>query len=318
VRRATGREKVSGVTSTPSALRPLAPSDAHRWLALVEACDIADLGAPDYTIEDVEDDLARPTWRGWAIEGPDGDLRAYCWVERRAGRSHVEGDVRVHPDDDPAIGTELLGFVRARAAELAPDLPLHVYTSATALRDHDRLESAGGKVAHHYWRMAIDLGEEPPAVPAPAPGVVVEVARDDETHLRQIHHVIDTAFLDHVGFTATPFEEWVERHRSAAGADLGLWWLARVGGEPAGALVGRSWPDTGWVQGLGTLRDFRGHGLARLLLLTSFREFHRRGYRKVSLGVDATNPTGAVRLYRSVGMDVVQEAVEYELPPLPR
>jgi ribosomal protein S18 acetylase RimI-like enzyme len=126
---------------------------------------------------------------------------------------------------------------------------------------------------------------------------------------------MDTAFLDHFGSAATEFEEWQHRQRTSPGADLGLWWLARADGVPAAVLIGRAWPDTGWVQGLGTLREFRGRGVGRLLLQTAFAEFHRRGERKVSLGVDASNPTGAVALYESVGMQVAYEAVLYELPP---
>ena len=47
---------------------------------------------------------------------------------------------------------------------------------------------------------------------------------------------------------------------------------------------------------------FRRRGLARALLLTSFTEFLGRGYDQVGLAVDATNPTGAVGLYESLGM----------------
>jgi ribosomal protein S18 acetylase RimI-like enzyme len=49
-------------------------------------------------------------------------------------------------------------------------------------------------------------------------------------------------------------------------------------------------------------------------MLTSFAEFHRRGARKVLLGVDADNPTGAVALYESLGMVAVLEGLRYELP----
>jgi hypothetical protein len=54
------------------------------------------------------------------------------------------------------------------------------------------------------------------------------------------------------------------------------------------------------------------------LLLTSFREFHRRGFRKVVLGVDSANPTGALGLYESAGMKAEHEGLRYELPPLAR
>ena len=63
---------------------------------------------------------------------------------------------------------------------------------------------------------------------------------------------------------------------------------------------------------LGVRRPWRGRGVGRALLLHTFGEFHRRGVDRVSLGVDAENPTGATRLYESVGMNTVLEQSVYE------
>jgi ribosomal protein S18 acetylase RimI-like enzyme len=51
-------------------------------------------------------------------------------------------------------------------------------------------------------------------------------------------------------------------------------------------------------------------GLA--LLYHSFGEFFKLGSRVISLGVDASNPTGATRLYQKAGMHVASEFVSYE------
>jgi ribosomal protein S18 acetylase RimI-like enzyme len=48
------------------------------------------------------------------------------------------------------------------------------------------------------------------------------------------------------------------------------------------------------------------------LLLHSFRSLRRLGCTAVGLSVQADNPTGAVRLYESVGMRRVSERVIYE------
>ncbi len=52
-----------------------------------------------------------------------------------------------------------------------------------------------------------------------------------------------------------------------------------------------------------------------VLLRTAFAELHAHGYRRIALGVDAANPTGAVALYESVGRRADQEWRVYELPP---
>ena len=59
-------------------------------------------------------------------------------------------------------------------------------------------------------------------------------------------------------------------------------------------------------------KPWRGRGIGRALLLHAFGEFHRRGDVHVGLGVDAENPTGATRLYESVGMRVTKEDVIFE------
>ena len=58
----------------------------------------------------------------------------------------------------------------------------------------------------------------------------------------------------------------------------------------------------GWVGTLGVRRPWRKRGIGLALLRHSFNEFYRRGKRKVGLGVDAQNLTGALRLYESAGM----------------
>ncbi|HET6815873.1 MAG TPA: GNAT family N-acetyltransferase [Mycobacteriales bacterium] len=296
-------------------MRPLTPADAASVLALTVACDEAAIGVADYTIEDVEDDFARSSRQAWGLDGSGGRLRSMCALERRPGETWLSAEVLACPDEPVETGACALAFVRERALEMAPAAAVHVLTYAAADRDRSWLSAAGGQVVRHYWRMSVTFTDAP-AKPLLPHGVTLACPGDDVEALRALHHVIDTAFLDHYGFGATVFEEWLDRHSTAPGADRDLWWLVRVDGVPASGLVARDWPDTGWVQGVGTLRAFRGRGLARMLLQTAFAEFARRGQLTVSLGVDADNPTGAVALYESVGMRVQHEALRYELPPL--
>jgi ribosomal protein S18 acetylase RimI-like enzyme len=57
-----------------------------------------------------------------------------------------------------------------------------------------------------------------------------------------------------------------------------------------------------YVDEVSVRRRWRGRGLARALLLELFTELRRRGVLRVHLHVDSANPTGAMRLYGSVGM----------------
>ena len=70
--------------------------------------------------------------------------------------------------------------------------------------------------------------------------------------------------------------------------------------------------DEGWVKYLAVRRDSRGRGLGGLLLRAAFHTYAAKGRKAAGLGVDMTNPTGAYRLYESVGMYPVYEADIYE------
>jgi mycothiol synthase len=68
----------------------------------------------------------------------------------------------------------------------------------------------------------------------------------------------------------------------------------------------------GWIGSVGVLRAWRRRGLGRLLLLHGLAELYRRGERRIGLGVDASNPTGATRPYESVGMRVAWQVDSFE------
>jgi mycothiol synthase len=302
---------------TEPGLRDVTPEDAKDVLDLVVLCDIAEIGEPEYTIDDAEEDIARATHRGWVARDSDGVLQGYCWVEKRSNNTVVIADALIRPGGDPALAQRLLDQVRSAASEIHPDLALHMFAVPTNRMKTRLLEAAGATVVRHFWRMTIDLPESPaPVVPALSPGVELRVADRGEADLRAVHQVINTAFLDHFGSQSSSYEDWAPTHTLGAFGDFTLWWLVTVDGEPAAAqLAGWYQDEGGHIADLGTLPAYRGRGLGRLLLLTAFAEFHRRGERRVNLGVDASNPTGAVPLYESVGMRKRHETAIYEFAP---
>jgi len=159
-------------------------------------------------------------------------------------------------------------------------------------------------------------------VPVPAEGVSLRPPRDDEDDLRTIFQITDTSFAEHFGHTdERTYEKWIKAWRARPGFDLTLWWVAELQGQPVAVLLGQTLSvegggTNGHVGTLGTLKEARGKGIGTLLLRTSFAEFHRRGLRRVTLGVDSENGTGAVKLYESVGMHAAAVWPLYELPPL--
>jgi ribosomal protein S18 acetylase RimI-like enzyme len=91
-----------------------------------------------------------------------------------------------------------------------------------------------------------------------------------------------------------------------------LWVIAWDGNEIAGFSLNRFRMGIGWVGTLGVRRPWRKKGLGLALLRHSFGEFYKRGMKTIGLGVDASNPTGATRLYQGAGMYIASEFITYD------
>jgi ribosomal protein S18 acetylase RimI-like enzyme len=128
------------------------------------------------------------------------------------------------------------------------------------------------------------------------------------------------SFIDHWNFHPTTVEE--HRHRLARphyNPELDLIAIAPDGTFAAFSLCGIDPEDNaankrneGWIHILGTRRGFRKIGLGRAILLESMHKLKAAGIDTAVLGVDAENPTGALRLYESVGFYKVNTGVTYQ------
>jgi mycothiol synthase len=304
-------------------VRRLTVDDAQAMADLATLCEMAETGEPDAEIVDwIHAGAKGEEFRAFGIDDESG-LAAFSYADCEPGQMAVEVEVRVRPGLDLRLGGPLLQAAREAARDFDPSKPVHMFTNKSASAQRRWVEQQGGVEIRRFWRMAINLDETPPTVPAPSAGVVVRLARDDEDELRTIFAITDTSFADHFGHTdERTYDRWIAHWRARRGFDPTLWWVAELDETPVAVLLGmRLAPEGdrphGHVGTLGTLKEARGRGIGTLLLRTAFAEFHRRGHRKVTLGVDSENGTGAVRLYESVGMRAAAEWPLYELPPLP-
>ena len=132
---------------------------------------------------------------------------------------------------------------------------------------------------------------------------------------RAVYDAYVEAFADHWGFVPETFGDW-RTWNLGASDDTSLWRLVEDDGEIAALCVSR--PSRGedealgWVSILAVRRPWRRRGLARALLLESFGLFRSIGRRRVGLGVDAENTTGALALYEGVGMRVTSRSDTWE------
>lgn len=284
--------------------------DLPATVDLLVASDIAEFGEPDTDLDETRDfwrrqDLANDHW---LLTDAAGGIVAYAEVSRDR-EVHVETWVTVHPDHRRrGIGSRLGDIAEARAAELVDRAPAGTRVTARAWVNAREegvrafVRDRGYRATRRFYRMKIEMGEDPPAPPAWPDGIEVRTF-DLERDARATFEAAEEAFADHWGHVHATFDEWIKRTQGDT-FDPSLWFLAVDGDQIAGTSLCATYLDIGWVGTLGVRRPWRGRGLGEALLRHSFGEFHRRGRRTVGLGVDADSLTGATRLYERAGMHV--------------
>jgi ribosomal protein S18 acetylase RimI-like enzyme len=219
--------------------------------------------------------------------------------------------VKVDPGADAgAVVPELVAWLDARAETGR----LRVWTSETDARTVGAFEALDFEPVRHSYRMEIDLDTDPPP-PVWSDGITVRNATTADH--RSIHEAVIEVWRDTSDYYDETFEDWAHWNVESPSYDPSLWFLAYAGDELAGFSVCRRNDidhSAGYVGLLGVRRPWRRQGLGEALLLRSFQAFREHGWTRGTLGVDASSPTGATRLYERAGMRIYRTTVFLERP----
>jgi mycothiol synthase len=287
----------------PPRMRAPSDTDATAVLEVIVACDIADLGAPDFTLADLQADWAAPGLEleqdARVIDG-DGAIAAYALLTRSD-----DAFVLVHPQaTGRGLGTLLRHWVEARASERGAAV-LRQYAYGANARARALLHAAGYERSQSYFRLRAELDRVPGAPPAR----LRNFAAADEA---AVHALIEEAFAEVEGHTPMPLDRWRADTIAKDGWDPSLWLLLDDEAGLAGVVLGERWPaDGGFVSHLAVAPRARRRGHGRTLLLHAFDAFRRAGLAYAELSVHARN-RGALNLYRSAGMQPTFETERWE------
>lgn len=310
-------------------MKPVVVGDAERISAMINALSQATMGINEMPQAELESfwqtprfNLAEDTRK---VIGPNGEVAGYveCMTFTQPP-VHPYIWISVHPDHLHDHVTEaMLEWAIERASHVLAMLPadlrvsIHMHNIGSFKPWQKAYENAGFKLTRHSFIMHRLMEAAPPKPEWPV-GITLRPF-DPERDTAAVYRANDEAFSDHFGHVKQTFEQgfplfkhWLEEPNF----DASLWFVAMDGEEVAGVSLCRvneqEEPPIGWVGDLSVRRPWRKRGLGMALLLHSFGEFYRRGYRKVGLGVDASNLTGALRLYERAGMYVSQQYDRYE------
>jgi mycothiol synthase len=314
--------------------RPIEKTDVVAWAELAAASEKVDDENEHYGPEDgleaLSDKLVdnrRDTLALWT-----GDrMIGYAFVQsnpQSTGVHRVWSHGTVHPDHRRrGLGGRLLAWMITRAAEMhaerRPELPgvLHKGSIDTNAGLDAMLRGAGFTPERYFREMSLDLAGHSTdgVVPEGLRMVRFDAAYDEATRLAH-----NEAFRDHWGSSPRDPDFWRTHIAGSHAFRPGISWLLLDGDEVASYVLGYEFDAETAVTGVrdayigqvGTRRPYRGRGAANALLVRTLAAAAEEGYKTVSLGVDADNPTGALGLYERLGFTVTRRSTAY-VRPLP-
>jgi mycothiol synthase len=233
------------------------------------------------------------------------------------GGAVVDGNLywRIHPEARrQGLESTILGWgaERVREAGRERNLPAQLYSGARENDAYTRavLEVHGLRPVRYFYKMVRPLDQPIPEPVIPAGFTLRTIAGDAD--VEKWVDCFNLSFIDHWGFHPTTSARRTHRMNNPHyRSDLDLVLEAPDGTFAAFAYCGIDPADNahynrreGWIHQLGTRRGYRNQGLGKALLLAGMRAIQTAGMDTAALGVDADNPTGALRLYESVGFTV--------------
>ena len=286
-----------------SPLRPLREDDAEQVAALFAAAfgEARRLDAEEVRSWLRNDEIDKDWFRVLEV---DGRVVGY-------------GDIFVEPDvvqlDVAAPGHWETFFAWAEDEARSRGVP-RVRAYFDSGHELEQLSVARG---YRYFRSSytMEIALEAPLPVALPDGIELRAYRsEDDVALRA---ALNEAFADDPVWHEVTESSFREFYLGARGYDPELWLLAWEGPELAGLAL--SYPERtgdeslGWVGTLGVRAPWRRRGLGGALLRSAFNALYERGLRRVGLGVDAKNATGALHVYESAGMHRVRQNDNWEL-----
>lgn len=259
----------------------------------------------------------------------DGEVVAYgrvWWADEIAGVRRYSHFACVHPDwRHTPLHQTMLRWFEARAREIeranptANPVQLEVWAWNTQPDQQALFEQEGYRSFRFGYEMTRSLIDQP--IPDFALPEGFEIRPVTPEHYRAIWEADVEAFRDGNGYSEVPPDQYDRWLNDPLEFQPELWKVAwNIETNEVAAMVcnfinhneNREFNRLrGYTENISTVRQYRRLGLSRALIIESLRMFKAMGMTEAGLGVDATNPTGALRVYEACGFKPTRVETEY-------
>jgi ribosomal protein S18 acetylase RimI-like enzyme len=143
---------------------------------------------------------------------------------------------------------------------------------------------------------------EPASQPVWPEGIRI-VPFEPERHAPEIHALLAAAYAKGGGYVE-PLSIWWPSLKGDSEYDPALCFIAT---DEQDRILGvaQCWTSA-FIKDLAVSPNRRGQGLGSALICEALQAFQKRGAAHVDLKVDADNPSGALRLYRTHGFEEIE------------
>jgi mycothiol synthase len=295
---------------------------------LINACDAVDKLDHGASVQELRDEFDTPSVdKGRDLqlwEDEDSILIGFgnLWITEPS--EVIDGflSIYVHPNArGNGLETKIIEWadVRMREVKLERGFPVKLRTGArsTQIERIQILEDNGFTPDRYFLRMERNLNEPIPEAHFPQ-GFTLRCMNGEQDAEAWVD-LYNNSFIDHWNFhpvTVETLKHWLQE--SSYRTDLDL--IAVRADDTFVAQCycyinlesnARTKRNEGNVGILGVRRGFRKIGLGRAMLLTGLQRLKQAGMDTAKLGVDADNPSGALRLYESVGFYKAYTSIAY-------
>ncbi|HTW91408.1 MAG TPA: GNAT family N-acetyltransferase [bacterium] len=305
---------ISGLTIRPF----VAGQDEQVWVDITNRTWQEDEDFTPTSVEDLKrwDDAPWVGVRTRLLAELDGVPVAKVWAETDKTRTELKALVTC-PDVLPehrrkGIGTALM--TKALASLHDAGMESAEVSAFDSPASNGFLEALGFRIVRRFCLMRRSLTDVPSSVGETRDIEVVTLGRTDEDidMLRRLHN---EAFKEHFNYAPDTLDNWkyIVKKWDERGR-IGFVTVAKVAGQPAGYLLYGIDPKDneylkkkrGGLWDVGVLKQFRGRGIAKRLMIDAMKHLRREGMEEAQLGVDETNVTNAMELYERLGFAVAR------------